>query len=203
MCGRGTQDSGAEVAERIHADLVDGDVYGIAARPNLAPTDPIVVLRRDAGKRRLFVARWGMHRAHGRPTINARDDKLATPAWRGLTRQGRVVVPLRGFYELDKTTRQPGWFTRTDAAPLLLAGLLAPSSEPRVVIVTTAGSEDIADLHDRMPAVLEPGMVDAWLSDEVPAEVLVHPAPAGTLRREPGAERIASAKPASRQGSLF
>lgn len=179
---------GAELAELLEADIVDDDLRALPARYNLAPTDPLGVLRRDAGKRRLQVARWGVPRVGGGIAINARDDRLRSGLWRPLLRKGRAVVPLRGFYEWAGARRQPWYLHRADGGLLLLAGLLVTDAEGlHATIVTTSPSADLDGIHDRMPAVLEPDMVEPWLcgDDEAMLLQLLVPAPDGTLIKHP------------------
>jgi hypothetical protein len=48
---------------------------------------------------------------------------------------------------------------------------------------TTAANREMAELHDRMPVILEPGGWPAWLGEtEGDPASLLHPAPNGTLR---------------------
>lgn len=217
MCGRGVRPDGVELAETIEADLVDAEVRALPARYNLAPTEPLAVLQRDDAGRHLRVARWGVPRHGGGIAINARDDRLRGAMWRTLLRRGRAVVPLRGFYEWQKPQRQPWYFRRGDGGLLLLAGLVLDHADgPHAAIVTTGPSSDIGGVHDRMPAVLEPDMVEPWLRGEDPEllQALVHPAPEGTLRRHPvstrvndvrndGPELLEPAAPVATQGELF
>jgi putative SOS response-associated peptidase YedK len=81
----------------------------------------------------------------------------------------------------DKTARL---FTRTDGKTMALAGLWdhwwsADKSQKKetYTVVTTAPSAFAAQFHDRMPCVLEPEDVEAWLQaspDE--AAALMRPA---------------------------
>ncbi|MCH9681079.1 MAG: SOS response-associated peptidase [Deltaproteobacteria bacterium] len=217
MCGRGVRPDGVELAEAIEAELVDEPVRSLPARHNLAPTDPVGVLWRDAGRRRLSVARWGVERPRGGLAINARDDRLRGGMWRPMLMRGRAVVPLRGFYEWEGPQRQPWYFHRTDGGLLLLAGLVSVTLDAlQTTIVTTTPSVDIGGVHDRMPAILEPDMVDPWLAgrDDAMLADLVRTAPEGTLRRHPvsrdvnsvrndGAHLIEPAAPEPTQVDLF
>ena len=50
-------------------------------------------------------------------------------------------------------------------------------------IITTAANAEIAELHDRMPVILEPPDWPVWLGEaEGNPGSLLHPPPAGTLR---------------------
>lgn len=217
MCGRGVRPDGVELAEAIEADVVDPEVRALPARYNLAPTDPVAVLRHDEAGRHLVVTRWGVPRHRGGIAINARDDRLRGPMWRTLLKRGRAVVPLRGFFEWQGPQRQPWYFHRDDGGLLLLAGLVLGDADGlHTAIVTTDASGDIGGIHDRMPAVLEPDMVQPWLLGEDPAllQALVHPAPEGTLSRHAVSKRVNAVRndgpellepvtPIATQGELF
>ena len=50
-------------------------------------------------------------------------------------------------------------------------------------IITTNAQRDVAELHERMPAILEPADWPAWLGEMSGDPVsLLHPSPEGTLR---------------------
>jgi putative SOS response-associated peptidase YedK len=50
-------------------------------------------------------------------------------------------------------------------------------------IITTASNADMAELHDRMPVILEPADWPVWFGEaEGDPASLLHPSPAGTLR---------------------
>ena len=221
MCGRGVRPEGVELVEALGADVVEPEVLALTARNNLAPTDALPVLRRDALGRHLMLARWGVPRhGGGGIVINARDDKLRGPMWRTMLARGRAVVPLKGFYEWQRPQRQPWFFRRRDGQLLLLAGLLLENADGlHAAIVTTSPSGDIGGIHDRMPAVLEPDMVEPWLhgGDPEMLTALVHPADDGTLERYAVGKRVndvrnqepdllqplAPAAPVATQGELF
>ncbi|MCB9719044.1 MAG: SOS response-associated peptidase [Myxococcales bacterium] len=197
MCGRGVRPEGAELVEGLEAELVDEELSALPVRYNLAPTDPLGVLWRDEGRRRLSVASWGVPRRGGGIAINARDDRLRSSPWASLLRRGRVVVPLRGFYEWERLQRQPWYFHRRDGGLLLLAGLILGDGDGlHATIVTTGPSGDIGGIHDRMPAVLEPDMIAPWLEGEDPAMLvdLVRPAPEGTLLRYPVGKAVGNVR---------
>ena len=104
--------------------------------------------------------------------------------------------------------RQPTWFHDGGGRPLLFAGILDPFSS--FVILTTEARAPVRALHDRMPLLVPPELLDAWLSGPAPAL----PAPAdGALSSRRVSERVNSvrnddagclAPPAPpAQGSLF
>ena len=50
------------------------------------------------------------------------------------------------------------------------------------VVITTDTNELVAEIHDRMPAILAPGDYMRWLSDEPDPRDLMRPFPAGLMR---------------------
>ncbi len=77
------------------------------ARYNIAPTDPVLAIRRsDGGERQAGRLRWGLipgrwaERRSGPPLINARAETLASqPAFAESFRERRCLIPADGFYE--------------------------------------------------------------------------------------------------------
>jgi putative SOS response-associated peptidase YedK len=59
--------------------------------------------------------------------------------------------------------------------------------------VTTTPNEDVAELHNRMPVILEPADWPDWLGEvEADPATLMRPAPDGTLRTWPVSRRVGS-----------
>jgi putative SOS response-associated peptidase YedK len=57
-------------------------------------------------------------------------------------------------------------------------------------IITTDANELVADIHDRMPAILPPESYTRWLSDEPDPRDLMRPFPAGLMRLWPISTRV-------------
>ncbi len=100
-------------------------LFGYAERPdfppryNVAPTQPIPVVRLDAGKRTFALLRWGFVPAWVKDPrnfsllVNARGESvLDKPSFRNAMRRRRCLIPADGFYEWsDGTPRRP-YFVR-------------------------------------------------------------------------------------------
>lgn len=115
--------------------------------------------------------------------VNARSEKAArTPMFREAFVEGRCLVPADGFLEWRKEGRvnQPYLFRRPDGRLLLMAGLRA---EGRYVILTCDAHGEVADIHDRMPVLLEGEAGRKWLHE---GEL----APSWDLRRVAVSRRI-------------
>jgi len=171
---------------------------------NVAPQRRLYGAKEVDGDRVLERYRWGLVPSWakdpkiGNKLFNARGETVAEkPSFRSAFTKRPLVIPVDAFYEWDHRpgkNKQPNLFTRVDGDPLLLAGLFeywrAPDdkeSELTVTctIITTEPNDDMDEIHNRMPVVLELDDVDVWLNvDEHPPDgrsLLLRPAPNGTL----------------------
>ena len=209
MCGRYVIISTPEAIRKL---------FGYAEQPNfpprynVAPTQPIPIVRLANGKRSFALMRWGFLPAWVKDPknfpllINARGESvLEKPAFRNAVRRRRCLIPTDGFYEWKAGAtpagpKQPYLVrARRDAAgtaqPLAFAGLFETWTGPNgeeldtVAIVTTAANRLLAPLHDRMPVFIAPEAFDMWLDcDHVEADVaaaLIRPAADGWLEAYP------------------
>ena len=176
MCGRFTQQRPtSELAEIFDAENLVDDGGG---HFNVAPTDEAAVVVQRDDRRAIARYRWGLiphWAAEARiaaRTFNARAESVASaPAFRDAFRRRRCIVPVDSFYEWrrQESIRQPYRIARADDGPLALAGLWAGWRDGDGVlrrtftIVTTPASEQLRDLHDRMPVVLPPAAWSTWL----------------------------------------
>jgi putative SOS response-associated peptidase YedK len=157
-----------EVAEELEARLDPQDAALYRPRFNAAPTDQHWMVRLASGARLLLPARWGFAGSTGL-LINARAESAdALPAFREAFRSGRVVVPADGFFEWTGPSddRRPIWFRPRAGGLLYLAGLeeLGPDGKPRFVVLTTEAAGPVAEIHDRMPALLRREEIGTWLA---------------------------------------
>lgn len=207
MCGRyaATKDPAKLAAEFDALDTLDDGAP--AKDYNVAPTKDVVAVvqrhpRDEAGEqdpdrtvRSLRVMRWGLipswakHRSIGAKMINARSETAATTAaFRTSLAKRRCLLPADGWFEWRREgkVKQPFFMTRPDGASLAMAGLWTVWRDPSVedapplvsaAVLTTAAVGQLADVHDRMPLLMEPDRWAAWLdpdSEDV-ADLLVSP----------------------------
>jgi putative SOS response-associated peptidase YedK len=109
MCGRFSLRARlAELTE--HFGIPEGELPLLAARYNIAPTQPVLVIRMQpetpAARREAALVRWGLipgwakEPAIGGRLINARAEGLAEkPAFRAALRRRRCLVAADGFFE--------------------------------------------------------------------------------------------------------
>lgn len=146
---------------------------------NVAPMQPVRVIRERDGARSVEVARWGLvpswakDPAIGSRMINARIETIdQKPSFRTAFAKRRCVVPASGYYEwrVGEHGKTPHFIHAADGAPLALAGLLEawrPAADQdwliTCTIVTTAARGDMRDIHDRQPVMMRPDAWQAWL----------------------------------------
>ena len=111
--------------------------------------------------------------------INARAEKVTTsPAFRS-AKSKRCLVPMDGYYEWKpnpdtpagkKARKTPFFMYRADGEPLFMAGLWSvwrPEKDAAPLlsctIITTDAVGELAEIHDRMPLVVDQRDWDRWL----------------------------------------
>lgn len=191
MCGRFVSSSSPE---RIAAYFgADAAVESLGQNFNVAPTNDIYGVVADAdGARAVQAFQWGLlpvwakDRKVGYKMINARAETVAQkPAFKGVFRKHRCIVPMDGFYEwapgadggpltkAGKPVKRPHFIHRIDGEPLAVAGLWSAWRDKAdgadapwlhtASVITTSANTTMAAIHDRMPVLLPKAMWDIWL----------------------------------------
>jgi putative SOS response-associated peptidase YedK len=178
MCGRFAFYSPAEAAAAL---------FGVSAslpvepRYNIAPTQNIAAIRNDqAGERELVMLRWGLvpfwakDPSIGNRMINARAETVAEkPSYRNAYRHRRCIVLADGFYEWLRRgeAKTPYFISLASGGPFALAGLWenwtdkeTGESLQTTTLITTDANDFMAQLHHRMPVVLEANTATDWLA---------------------------------------
>ncbi|HET9717291.1 MAG TPA: SOS response-associated peptidase [Pseudolabrys sp.] len=192
MCGRYAVTSAPEA---IRALFGYPEQPNFPPRYNIAPTQPIAVVRLHEGRRQFALLRWGFLPSWVKDPknftllINARGESVIDkPAFKAAMRRRRCLVPADGFYEWKAlgTRKQPYFVRARSGSPLAFAGLWETWTGPNgeeletAAIVTTRASGTIAHIHDRMPVIVPPEAFDLWLDcanvDAETAAALIAPA---------------------------
>lgn len=148
-------------------------------RYNIAPTQPVVIVRQDhEHAREARLVRWGLIPSWAKQPekfstlINARSETAAEkPSFRAALRHRRCLIPADGFYEWtgEKGDKQPHLIRRADGNVFAFAGLAEHwlggdgSELETMAILTVAASGTMTRIHDRMPLILEPEHFESWL----------------------------------------
>jgi putative SOS response-associated peptidase YedK len=192
MCGRYTLTSAPEA---IRALFRYEEQPNFPPRYNIAPTQPIGIVRLNEGKRQFALVRWGLLPSWVKDPktftllINARGESVSEkPAFRNAMKRRRCLIPADGFYEWKAIAgrKQPFYVRAKPGKPLAFAGLwecwTGPNGEEMetAAIVTTRANRTLAAIHERMPVVVPPEAFDLWLNcaevDAKTAEALIQPA---------------------------
>lgn len=180
MCGRYTLT--VTIEELMLRYLTDLPANGYhTPRYNVAPMQQVMAVVHDGEKNRLGELRWGLVPSWAKDDkmaskmINARAETLMDkPSFKNLIYRKRCIVPADGFYEWKKTAegKQPMRIVLKDRGIFSLAGLydtwLAPNGGKisTCTVITTAPNQLMADIHDRMPVILNKEDEASWLDRE-------------------------------------
>ncbi|ESR24757.1 SOS response-associated peptidase [Lutibaculum baratangense] len=207
MCGRYSLTLPPEAVRRFFAFR---EQPNFPPRYNIAPTQPIPVVRLDHQGRSFILMRWGLlpswlEKPGGFPTLcNARAESVAEKAaFRNAFRRRRCLIPADGFYEwrkVGKGPKVPHFIHRADRGPFAFAGVWETWIEPEggeidtAAILTTTANDTLRPLHDRMPVVLQPEDWDRWLAQDADrtdhVRDLLRPAPNEFFVAEPISTRV-------------
>jgi putative SOS response-associated peptidase YedK len=210
MCGRYRLTAKERyIAE--HFELEQSEVRW-STRYNIAPTQQVAVVRRDANtpRREFSLMRWGLipHWAKDSSiaagTVNAMSETAAQkPAFRDAFRSRRCLLPADGFYEWKKLgprARQPYNFGLKDEGLFAFAGLwdrwrtASGDLLETCTILTTAPNPLAREVHDRMPVILRREDYDLWLDSRTtnPSRLghLLRPFDAVAMRKYPVTTRV-------------
>ncbi len=164
--------------------------------------------------RELRVVRWGLvpswakDASGGARLINARAETVAVkPAFRRAFAKRRCILPADGYYEWQVISeggtkrKQPFFIYRPDQAALAFAGIYElwrdeslPEDHERAwlwtaAIITTQATDDVGQIHDRMPMVIARDHWADWLdpanTEPSQLQAAMVPAMAGGLTSHP------------------
>jgi len=176
MCGRyslvATPDEVRELFEYLEQP-------NFPPRYNIAPTQPIAVVRQGRENREFALMRWGLIPSWVKDTqsftllINARSETAdAKPSFRNAFKRRRCLIPASGFYEWQKTSdkqKQPYWLHPAKPGPIAFAGLWEcwvgedGSEIDTAAILTVEANETLTSIHHRMPVVIQKADFSRWL----------------------------------------
>ncbi|MFC1638751.1 SOS response-associated peptidase [Patescibacteria group bacterium] len=194
MCGRfDIQLPPERLGKLYQADIAAIEDY--TPRYNVAPSQFVPALFGDAGRTFDF-ARFGMRpkwlKLGSRDLINLRRETVSEkPFFRRLLESNRCVVPVTGFFEWQGRAgnRVPYRFVPSDTETFPLAcvwstDLVQAKKLTTFAVLTGPPNEKMKPVHDRMPVILDPERLDAWLAPDTPlkeVEAALKVFPAGRM----------------------
>jgi putative SOS response-associated peptidase YedK len=201
MCGRYSITTAPEAMRQL---------FGYPEQPNfpprynIAPTQPVPIVRLDRGKRQFALLRWGLipswvkdPRKFALLHVARAESVNEKPAFRNAMKRRRCLVPADGFYEWTEhgERKRPFFIRRKSGGPIAFAGLWETWEGPNgeelesVAIITTPANRMLGVIAERMPAILPPDAFDLWLDctsvDAQTAAAFIVPAPETLLEAFP------------------
>ena len=205
----------------MRALLGYSEMPNFPSRYNVAPTQPIPLVRMWERQRQFVLMRWGLLPSWVKDPkaftllINARADTVnEKPAFRNAMKRRRCLIPADGFYEWKRNgaTKRPHLIRMKDSQPFAFAGLwetwIGPNGEEvdTAAMITTEANAMMAPIHHRMPVILSPDKFDMWLDcasvSAVDASTLLVPAPDAAMEAfeiSPAVNRVANDGPEIQQ----
>jgi putative SOS response-associated peptidase YedK len=175
MCGRYNITSAPEAIRRLFRYP---EQPNFPPRYNIAPTQPVPIVRMTEGGRHFALVRWGLIPSWVKDPktftllINARGESVNDkPAFRNAMKRRRCLFPADGFYEWKtEDGRKRAYVARPKTGePIAFAGLwetwTGPNGEEMetAAIVTTEANQEMATVHHRAPVIVPAEQFDLWL----------------------------------------
>ena len=184
MCGRFTLTvDPADLQMTLELSELPANLH---PRYNIAPTQPVAVVT-SAQDRKVEMFQWGLIPAWskdpsmGSRMINARAETLhERPAYRVPFARKRCLILADGFFEWQRLEKgkRPFFIRLESHEPFAFAGLWDHWSSPEgdekrtCTIITCEPNELMAELHNRMPAILDRTSMWDWLDPQAEAIAL-------------------------------
>jgi putative SOS response-associated peptidase YedK len=184
MCGR-FQDTRSWAEYHRHLSLAsipvspDQGTVNLQQRPDIRPTDDVVIIKQTTYGAELTKARWWLvpffHKGNLKDwkatTFNARAETIKTaPTYRDAFRHRRCLIGADGWWEWSgsKSDRKKWWIEPADKSPMMFAGLWdrveTTDLGPQVTCtMVTQPPGALAHIHSRAPLVLWTGDWARWL----------------------------------------
>lgn len=177
MCGRFSLDS---VPRSIVEALIDAEI-AFTAREQVYPTNEVTVAIRTNDGNEFAQMKWGWERSFSKqPLINTRSaEAWDKKTWSKAMHANRCIIPASAFFEWDqnqaKGKRDRYKIRPAKADGFAFGGLYEinhDTGEMFMSILTTAPNKKMAEIHHRMPVILEQDEFSGWFDSEDREEVV-------------------------------
>ena len=213
MCGRYAITLPPEAMQALFAY---GERPNFPPRYNIAPTQPVPVVRAHEGAPQFILMRWGFIPGWVKDlkafplVINIRGESAhEKPSFRAALTRRRCLMPADGFYEWHRVGRENRayLFRRPDRGLFAFAALWETWHSPdgseidTVALVNGPANGLMAGIHDRCPVILDRRDHEAWLdpaAESSTVQSLLKPPPDDfleMLRIGPAVNKVANDRP--------
>lgn len=137
------------------------------------PSNTVPIIIDDDNKRVIKKAKWGFKAFDDRLVINARNETLLEkPLFKNEFINHRCIIPASGFYEWDEH-KHKFTFENNGHHLMMMAGVYRiVENQVEMVIITTKANKSMQGIHERMPLILPERLIDNWLRNNHPADIL-------------------------------
>ena len=166
MCGRFTVTATADELLNRFGVVINSN---LKPRWNVAPSQKSPIINANGFNRDCQMAHFGLEGVIAHKTlINARSETIVEkPTFQNAFQSSRCLVIASGWYEW-KGKKNPYHIQLTDGRVMAFAGLsFQKAGHSHYVIVTSAATGALADIHHRVPHVLPQSKWQTWLSGSV------------------------------------
>ncbi|MBC8320315.1 MAG: SOS response-associated peptidase [Bacteroidetes bacterium] len=207
MCGRFQLSvQGKQISERFNVEVFD-ELY--SPNYNCAPSQKLPVITNDQPNTLSYfqwglIPFWAKDAKEGFRNINTRSETISSkPSFKNAFKKRRCLIPSNGFYEWKKdSNKTPFRIFLVDEKIFAMAGIWETwkDSEARIInsfsIITTSANSLVADIHNRMPVILNPEDEQAWLfeNDEMLLQKMLLPYASGSMNAYPVSKKVNSPK---------
>ncbi len=170
MCGRINITDSVEIQSFFAEHGVD---FTTKDNRDLRPTQDVATLAYLDGEVKQLNTTWGIKPTWSKKLlINAQGETVATKkTFKNAFIHNRCLVPCSGWYEWrdeGRPRKQKYLFTREDGGLFLMAGIWYQSAKsPELVTLTINPSPKCAEIHSRMPLLIDPVNIDPWFHSSV------------------------------------
>jgi putative SOS response-associated peptidase YedK len=166
-----------DIINEINDRLKDNPEAPEMKTGEIFPTDNAPILVSRGGRQSAHIGKWGFPN-FSRPgvIINAKAETLEErPMFRRSFYERRCLVPASGYFEWKRDGANKTKYVIHTGRPLLyMAGLYGVYRDKKdrpytgFVVITTGPSAVVSQIHNRMPAILQPDKIDQWLEADEP-----------------------------------
>jgi len=210
MCGRFAQVVKHNQLKKLMDELnIKNRDEQLEINYNVAPTQAVGAVIYKGAERFLTFFRWGLIPSWSKEPstafsmINVRAETiLDKPTFKNALLRRRCLIPATGFYEWRKSDKQPFFIHAKDDELLQLAGITEYWTGADGIyiqscaIITTSPNKVMQPIHDRMPVILTPDVIESWLTedfkDPVSLQSFLQPCPAHMIDLYPVSKKVNS-----------
>ena len=160
--------------------LTNSDLISEYINYNIVPTSeiPIVIDNKIIGAKWGFYPTWLKKMKDSKPLINARlETILEKKTFKTPFEKRRCLVLMSGWYEWKQEgdNKIPYAFYKSKYEPIKVAGIYSYRSDKTIeaCILTKNATDELKNIHERMPVVLDNDVINNWIDKEIDINLLL------------------------------